>query len=177
MPFKDAETRMPLCLPASEPFGAKQSASGLGSRSPMVFLDPCSLLGARLAPCRPPAIRFTGSTAPWHFATMLLKAQALLGVQVKARVTGARPFECLAVVSLKESVVARGVGGLEGVVPGGLVQGTVVSVEESGLRVSLGATLKCVAPTRHSCSNLAVRGLPPLTLTQYRTPCCKRPLS
>ncbi|KAK9804637.1 hypothetical protein WJX73_002075 [Symbiochloris irregularis] len=101
----------------------------------------------------------TSSTAFVHVSnvsdkrTDRLDKALKIGSKVKARVTGSRPFEGLAVVSLKESVVTRGVDGLEGVVPGGLVQGSVVSVEESGLRVSLGGTLKALVPWVHT-SNL-----------------------
>ena len=65
-----------------------------------------------------------------------------LNSQVTARVVGTRPFEGVSVVSLKGSVVDRGIEGIRDLKPGGMVSGSVASVEESGLLVSLTSNLR-----------------------------------
>lgn len=66
-----------------------------------------------------------------------------MNARVRARVMGSRPFEGLSVVSLKPSVVDRALEGIRDLKPGGLVNGSVASIEDAGLLISLTSNLKC----------------------------------
>ena len=62
--------------------------------------------------------------------------------KAKARVLGFRPFEGIATVTLKPSVVDKAFEGIKDLQPGGIVSGTVSSVEDFGLLVSLTSNLR-----------------------------------
>lgn len=69
--------------------------------------------------------------------------------QVKARVIGFRPLDGLAVLSLKPSVVDQAVLSLKDLYVGQILEGSVATVDDYGLLVSLSSNIKGLVPTSH----------------------------
>lgn len=65
------------------------------------------------------------------------------GQVVKARVLGSRPMDGLATLTLQPSAVNAQFATAAEAAPGAIVSGTILSVEEYGLLVSLTQTIRC----------------------------------
>lgn len=65
------------------------------------------------------------------------------GQVVKARVLGSRPMDGLATFTLQPSAVNAQFATASEAAPGAIVSGTILSVEEYGLLVSLTQTIRC----------------------------------
>ncbi|KAK9832620.1 hypothetical protein WJX81_004603 [Elliptochloris bilobata] len=72
-----------------------------------------------------------------------------VGQVVRARVVGTRPMDALAVLSLRPSVVESGVASYADVRIGALMKGTIASVEDYGVFVTLTPSIKALVLQEH----------------------------
>lgn len=93
---------------------------------------------------QPPAVGFAHVSSIGDKRVERLDKALRIGKLVKARVMGSRPFEGVASVTLKPSVVDKAVEGIRDLQPGGIVSGSVSSVEEFGLLVALTSNLRWI---------------------------------
>jgi rRNA biogenesis protein RRP5 len=78
-----------------------------------------------------------------------LEGRFRVGQQLRARVIGFRPVDCLAVLSLKPSVVDQSILSAADVLPGMHITAEVLSAEDVGILLAITSTLKAMVPPHH----------------------------
>ncbi|KAL0048743.1 hypothetical protein WJX82_009925 [Trebouxia sp. C0006] len=80
-----------------------------------------------------------------------------VGQKVKGRVIGARHLDGLSVLSLKPTVVEQQVASINEVKAGSLMTGTISSIADYGMLVSLAPGIRAMVPTLHTANTVGKR--------------------